>query len=276
MTGDGRSATLSVVGSSCRASGLLEPGVAPYRQPRSSEEMDMEHPTQPTNQAADSTVYRPTDPAKFTEDHQAELCRLIEKPWRTQAEAIAEIIETEQQAHAPLLELFARSPDAVAASRALARLREKAWADKVALVRTGPVRLYGGDFLNTFRPLGPGINIFGPPYDFEVREPTSGEGILVAANRHDGTFEVGLSPGLGGARWATAGVGMVLQAAVPGVAHVAPYWPFDYGWWINCHWLSAHTQGGCRAVVQDTFAPGALPPAGERNVQFWQHTSATE
>jgi hypothetical protein len=69
---------------------------------------------------------------------------------------------------------------------------------------------------------------------------------------------------------------MVLQATVPGVAHVSPYWPFDYDWWIAGHLLSGHTQGACRAVVQDTFTAGVLGPVGERSVQFWNHTSQTE
>jgi hypothetical protein len=69
---------------------------------------------------------------------------------------------------------------------------------------------------------------------------------------------------------------MVLQATVPGVAHVAPYWPFDYGWWIACHWLSGYTNGWCRAVVQDAFTSGVLGPTGERPVRFWDHTSETE
>jgi hypothetical protein len=238
--------------------------------------MHMEYPTELNKQAANPTVHRPADPARFTEEHQAELSRLIEKPWRAQAEANAEIIKTEQQAHAPLLTLLAQSADAVAAAKALSRLRVQAWAEKVSLVRTGVARFHGGPFLTTFRPIGPGINVFGPPYDFEVRLPTSGESVQAAPNRHDGTFSVGLGPGQGGARWATAGVGMVLQATVPGVAHVSPYWPFDYDWWIAGHWLSGHTQGACSAVVQDAFTAGVLGPVGERSVLFWNHTSQTE
>jgi hypothetical protein len=238
--------------------------------------MHMEYPTEPNKQAANPTVHRPADPARFTEEHQAELSRLIEKPWRAQAAANAEIIKTEQQAYAPLLTLLAQSADAVAAAKALSRLRWKAWAEKWGLVRTGSARFHGGPFLTGFRPIGPGINVFGPPYDFEVRQPTSGASVQAAPNRHDGTFSVGLGPGQGGARWATAGVGMVLQATVPGVAHVSPYWVFDYDWWIAGHWLSGHTQGACRAVVQDIFTTAVLGPVGDRSVQFWNHTSQTE
>jgi hypothetical protein len=232
--------------------------------------------TELNKQAAKVTVARPADPAKFTEKHQAELSRLIEKPWRAQAEANKEIIKTEQQANAPLLTQLAKSADAVAASKTLSRLRVKAWTEKVSLIRDGVARFHSGDFLTTFRPVGPGINVFGPPYDFEVRQPTSGASVQASPNRFDGTFSVGLGPGQGGARWATAGVGMVLQATVPGVAHVSPYWPFDYEWWIAGHWLSGHTEGSCRAVVQDAFTAGVLGPAGDRSVQFWNNTSQTE
>jgi hypothetical protein len=247
-------------------------------RPAFHKEMHMEYPTELNKQAANPTVHHPADPARFTEEHQAELSRLIEMPWRAQAEANAEIIKTEQQAHAPLLTLLAQSADAVAASKALSQLRVKAWAEKVGQVRTGVARFHSAPFVTTlFRPIGPGINVFSPPYDFEVRQPTtSGDSILSAPNRHEGTFSVGLGPGQGGARWATAGVGMVLQATVPGVAHVAPYWPFDYDWWIAGHLLSGHTRGGCRAVVQDAFTAGVLGPVGERSVEFWNHTSQTQ
>jgi hypothetical protein len=120
------------------------------------------------------TIHRPTDAAKFTEKHQAELSRLIEEPWRAQAKTHAEIVKAKQRANAPVLELLAKSADAAAASKALSRLRAKAWTDRVGVERTGVSRFHGGDFLNTFRPIGPGINVFGPPYDFEVRQrPTA-------------------------------------------------------------------------------------------------------
>ena len=236
----------------------------------------MQQPTELNKQAADPTVHRPAQPARFTDEHQAALSRLVEKPWRTQAALNAEIIKTEEQAYAPVMKMLAESADAVAASKALSRLKVQAWSDKVHMVRSGLVKYHGGDFSTTFRPIGAGINVFGPPYDFEVRQPTSGAGTYPAPNRLDGAFSVGLGPGHGGARWATAGVGMVLQATVSGVAHVAPYWPFEYDWWIAGHWLSGHTRGSCRAVVQDAFSAAILGPAGDRSVEFWNHTSQTQ
>jgi hypothetical protein len=236
----------------------------------------MQNPNELNKQAADPTVHRPADAARFTEEHQAALSRLVEKPWRTQAALNAKIVKTEEQAYAPVMSMLADSADAVAASKALSRLKVQAWSDRVHLVRSGLVKYHGGDFRTTFRPIGAGINVFGPPYDFEVREPTSGAGTTAAPNRLEGAFSVALNPGHGGARWATAGVGMVLQATVAGVAHVAPYWPFEYDWWIAGHLLSGHTRGGCRAVVQDAFSGGTLGPVGDRSVEFWNHTSQTE
>src|SRR5262245_14424813 len=174
--------------------------------------MHMDYPTDLKKQAANPTVHRPPDPAKFTEKHQAELSRLIEKPWRAQAEMNAEIIKAEQRANAPLLTLLAQSADAVAGAKELSRLKVKAWADRV-VSRTGVSRFLDSP-LTGFRTIGPGINVFGPPYDFDVRQPTSGQSVQATPNRQDGTFSVGLGPGQGGARWATAGVGMVLQASV--------------------------------------------------------------
>src|SRR4051812_5538492 len=104
--------------------------------------MRMEYATELNKQAPDPTVRRPADPARFTEEHQAELSRGVEKRWRARAEANAEIIKAEQQAHAPLLKLLAQSADAVAAAKALSRLRVKAWAEKVELFRTGGVRVH--------------------------------------------------------------------------------------------------------------------------------------
>ncbi len=225
---------------------------------------------------AQPTVRRPLETGEaFTKKHQAVLSRLIEKRWRAQAKTNAGITQAEQRANEPLLRLVEGSPDAKVASRELGRLRVKAWAERAALRQRGELQFRDGPSPFSFRPIGAGVNVFGPPYDWEVRDPTSGASVGVTPNRFDGTFSVGLGPGQGGARWATAGVGMVLQASIPGVAHVSPYWPFDFDWWIEGHWLSGHTTGACKIVVQDAFTGAVLGPLGERNVQFWDHTSQT-
>lgn len=139
----------------------------------------------------------------FTSKHQATLSRLVEKRWRTQAKTNAAINQAEQRANEPLLQVLKQKPDAVAATRELGQLRAKAWAER-AVRRQSELEFRDGPSPFSFRQVGGGINVFGPPYDWEARDPTSGAGVGVTPNRFDGSFSVGLGPGQGGARWATA------------------------------------------------------------------------
>lgn len=56
---------------------------------------------------------------------------------------------------------------------------------------------------------------------------------------------------------------------------MSPYWSFDFDWWIEGQWLSGHTTGACKIVVQDAFSGALLGPVATRTVQFWDHTSQT-
>jgi hypothetical protein len=73
-----------------------------------------------------------------------------------------------------------------------------------------------------------------------------------------GTFSVLLTWGHGGARFATAGVGLTLQAGATGVVHVRPAWQYDYQASADGQWLGAHTDGAGRLVFQDAVTGAVL------------------
>jgi len=74
----------------------------------------------------------------------------------------------------------------------------------------------------------------------------------------DGTFTVNLHWGFGGARFATAGVGLALRAGATGVAHVRPSWAYDYQGIAYGSNLSSHTEGTAKVIVQDAVTGAVL------------------
>jgi hypothetical protein len=104
-----------------------------------------------------------------------------------------------------------------------------------------------------------------------LTDPKVGQ-VETAADRLSGTHQVTLNWGFGGARFATAGVGMVLSAGVQGVAHIRPYWGYSWQAIISSHILGAHTDGAARVVVQDVLNGQVLL---ERMWPLWNYSDDT-
>jgi len=185
---------------------------------------------------------------------RVELVRLLEEEWRSRAEAFDGMADLASRANAPLARLV--EADAEAKAAWLELKRRKIARLEAAVARLSPVR--GGTIPPTLVPaLHPGLNIFAPAYDFQVTGPTKGQ-VQSTADRIAGTCEVNLHWGYGGARFATAGVGLALSAGVQGVAHIRPAWGYDFQAIISSSMLSAHTDGAARVVVQDAVSGQVL------------------
>lgn len=215
------------------------------------------------SRVAGTTVRRAElDAERVTPGYGVELRRLVEQQWAAESEAAERIAELRSRGHEPIARLVERDAGAREAiaelrSRVLGRLEGR----RAAAVRS---RTLGGPFPNLIPDLHAGINVFARPYDFEVR--TNHGQASLAANRLDGIFSFHLPPGHGGARFATAGVGLVLEAGVTGVAHVRPCWQYEYEYFAAGHWLSAHTEGAAKVVVQDAITGAMLR---ERTAPLW-------
>ena len=196
--------------------------------------------------------------------HEADLARLIEERFARQAEASARIAELAKQRNAPIQRLVEKDS---AAKAALIEFRDSRIAELEARVSSRAVSYtFGGPHGPSLLPsLHPGINVFGTPFDFEIREPVSGE-VEVSANRFTGTHSVLLHWGKGGGRWATAGVSLVLEAGVTGVARLRPAWHYQYQGIARGHHLGSHSEGAARLVARDAISGAILT---DRSRPLW-------
>ncbi|MBV7698759.1 hypothetical protein [Streptomyces sp. TRM70350] len=227
-------------------------------------------------QESGPTVKRPDEIREaFTAVHQAEIDRLIEAPWKDHAETNARAAAVERRAYAPILRIVEQDADAEAASQELVHLRGKARAAQEDALPVSPTRSWDAQVRDAFKGVKQGINVFGRPYDWEIRDPVHNAGEAIA-DKNAGTFETSVVGYYGsGASWATAGVGVALKATIDGVARIAP--PMSDTWWwsIDATLFSANTYGLCKVVVQDPVSGAVLGPQGERTIQLWNHTSQT-
>lgn len=183
--------------------------------------------------------------------HREQLARVVEQGWVLYADAAVRTAKLEWQAYEPIQRLI--EGDA-AAKAALGELRERRIAEVETRMHNRRVaQTFGGPPAASLIPsLHAGINVFAAPFDFEVRGPNRGED-EASTNRLSGTFKIHLAWGKQGARWATAGVGMALQAGVTGFAHIRPTWRYDYSALAAGRVFSAHTEGAAKVVVQDAL-----------------------
>lgn len=190
--------------------------------------------------------------ASFTKSARTELLRLVETPWHEQAEGFAEMAKLAERANRPFTSVVASDTEAKAAWIELRRRKLAA----LEVRRTDvALRTHGGGELGSLIPaVHGGVNVFAPPYDFQegAGRPES------RADRQTGRFGVSLPWGHGGARWATAGVGIALKAGVQGVAHIRPAWRYDWQGTANGHLFDAHTEGAGHVVVQDQLTGTVL------------------
>jgi hypothetical protein len=227
-------------------------------------------------QESGPTVQR-TDETReaFTAIHQAEIDRLIEVPWKDHAETNARVFAAERRAYAPILRIVEQDPEAEAASQELVHLRGKARAAQENALDFGPTHSWDAQVRDAIKGVKQGLNIFGLPYGWEIRDPVHNAGEAIA-DKNAGTFETSVVGYYGsGASWATAGVGVALKATIDGVARIAPPMMDSWWWSIDATLFSAHTHGVCKVVVQDPVSGAVLGPQGERTIGLWNHTSQT-
>ena len=190
--------------------------------------------------------------ASFTKSARTELLRLVETPWREQAEGFAEMAKLGERANRPFMSVIDSDREAKAAWVELRRGKLAALEARRTDVAS---RTHGGGELGSLIPaVHGGVNVFAPPYDFQEGAGRPGS----SADRQTGRFGVSLPWGHGGARWATAGVGLALTAGVQGVAHIRPAWRYDWQGTANGHLLDSHTEGAGQVVVQDQITGAVL------------------
>ena len=207
--------------------------------------------------ALGATVRRIEHRGEQTDSGQlAQLARLLEHGRAVYADAATRTTELTHRAFGPIQRVVEADPVAKAA---FVELRERGITELEArLTRHRAARTFTGPPVPSLIPsLHAGINVFGPPFDFPVTGPNRGAD-EASADRLTGTFKVGLSWGKGGARWATAGLGMALQASATGFAHIRPAWRYEYQGAANGQWLSAHSEGAAKLVVQDAVSGAVL------------------
>jgi hypothetical protein len=190
---------------------------------------------------------------------------LLEESWPAREEAYSRTAALAKRAIDPIRLLVERD---AAASAAWGELQRERLDRLERSVRSGGIlHTFPGPPLPSLIPsLHAGINVLAPPYDFQLTGPTKGQ-VTSVADRLTGTFTVGLTWGHGGARFATAGVGLAMQAGATGVVHVRPAWHYDYqavaaGSWM----LGSYTEGAGKVVVQDTVAGSVLK---EQTAPLW-------
>lgn len=186
----------------------------------------------------------------FTSASRAQLTRRLEESWPARDEASARMADLAKQALRPIQQLVERD---AAANAAWGELQRERLGLLERYVRSrGVARTFTGPPLPSLIPvLHAGVNVFAPPYDFQLTGPTKGP-VTSSADRLSGTFSVLLPWGHGGARFATAGVGLTLQAGATGVVHVRPAWHYDFRASAQGSWLlGSHTEGAGKVVVQE-------------------------
>lgn len=224
-----------------------------------------------TIQGAEPTVRRVERGKEvFGANHQTELARLVEASLSMRAEASERAADLIRRANEPIQRLVENDS---AAKAALVNLRELRLTSLEASLRSrGAERTFGGPEAPSLIPsLHRGINVFGSPFDFQWTGPNHGD-VQASANRLNGATTVFLPPGRGGARWATAGVGLALASSATGVVHVRPSWRFEFHAQAEGHWLGSHTEGSARVVIQDAVTGKVLnePPRVE---SLWNSTT---
>ncbi|MGE5568972.1 MAG: hypothetical protein ACM3S5_08050 [Rhodospirillales bacterium] len=214
-----------------------------------------------TIQGAEPTVRRvERGKEAFGANHQTELARLVEASLSMRAEVSERAAGLIRRANEPIQRLLENDP---AAKAALVNLRELRLTSLEASLRSrGAQRTFGGSETPSLIPnLHRGVNVFGSPFDLQWTGPNHGD-VQASANRLNGATTVFLPGGQGGARWATAGIGLALAAAATGVVHVRPSWQYEYRAQAEGHWLDSRTEGSARVVIQDAVTGEVLNQKG--------------
>lgn len=193
-----------------------------------------------------------------------QLVRLIEAEYRARGEALRAEAKLTERARALLDRALERDAEAKVAWRELQR-RKLATIGMVERRRAAPKHTYDGPMPSSVPSLHPGVNILAPPYDFQITTPTKGKHTAAMADRLAGTHELGLGHGIGGMRYATSGLGVVLRSPVQGVVRIRPAWGFACGAWIDTEKLGANTEGGVRVTAQDAVT-GQVLKTGARSL----------
>jgi hypothetical protein len=200
----------------------------------------------------DTTAHRVHLSDKALAVHEEYLNRFLEEEYHMEHKIREEISTLSKLVYAPVHKLIEADSAAKAAAIELAQrkriLLESMYEDRQ------DQKLFDGPPLDNLIPkLHPGVNVFTPPYDFDVREPNRGQ-VDAQPNRIGGSFEIHLPYiDASGARWANAGVGIALQAGVTGVAHIRPAWQFHYAANAFGVILGSHTEGSGKLIVQDAL-----------------------
>ena len=228
---------------------------------------------QSSTQRVESTVHRvERGDEPFSVNGRTELARLLEESWRSHAEATARTADLARRAYGPIQGLLEQDEAAKAAVVELQRHRRDLLERMIR--PSGVARTFEGPDLPILIPaLHAGVNVFASPFDFQLTAPTSGE-VTASADRLNGTFSVLLGWGHGGARFATAGVGLTLRAGATGVAHIRPAWRYEYQAIAEGFWLGSHTEGAGKVVVQDAITGAVLKeqtsPLWNFNNDHWE------
>lgn len=203
--------------------------------------------------------------ASLSKAARTSLSSLMEKPWRAYAEGFADTTRLAEIAHRPLGALLEADAEGKAA---WIELRRRKLVALDARLNAGVVgsRTFGGPEPGSLMPVAkPGLNVFGPPYDFQVTGPNRGD-VNTISDRVAGTFELTIPWNRGGARWASASVGLALKAGTQGIVHVRPAWRYSWQGIASGHILDSHTEGAGRLVIQDMMSGAVLC---ERTQPLW-------
>ncbi|MFH8371200.1 hypothetical protein [Streptomyces sp. NPDC018031] len=216
------------------------------------------------------TVRRAEGTQRLSARHLEEISRLIDARAQSVAELPLRRIKEESRALAPLAKLVQQDAEA---ATAVNNLQALSLDKRSAAVGGTHVSM---DLREAVHPARPGLNIFGPPYDWEVLQPTQGTAATASSDKASGKFAMwhGYGGSIEGYRIATAGVSTALRAEKGGFARIAPSLNYHYEWSLRCFFgLSAFTEGWCEMIVQD--GSGSVLPQGRRTVKLWNHTSET-
>jgi hypothetical protein len=187
---------------------------------------------------------------------QRELDKVLEARWRHETETARRFADVSERVYGPLQRLIEQDATARAAVTELKGLYE-AERDRQRGARTFDKHTHGGPSLLPI--LHPGLNFFGLPHDTAKRGPNLGEE-AVAADRNSGAFSFSLPPSNTVPRFATAGVGLIVEAGATGVAHIRPVWSYWYEAWSYdmFGWVPIHVEAKARVVVQDVISGAVL------------------
>lgn len=222
---------------------------------------------QPSDGSSGPTIRRAAELSarELPAEHRQQLERHLEgSRGPREREGTSELV---QRAYQPILRLIESDADAKAAFGDL-QVRGRAEFDERVRVALEPRRdpVLSGPGMNVIPDVRPGSNLFGAPYDFEVQKP-EGIGAKIHASRMNGTFGFFVSERYtGGSTWATAGLGLALEAGATGMAHVRPGWRYEFSAWASGNILASHTEGAAKVVVQDAINGEILD---EKPVALW-------